>query len=227
MSQEPRGGDYYDDMYLHDDRTYERPRASPYYPLFAKVCELVRAAKFDAVLEVGCGSGVLAEMLIASGVRYHGFDLSPVAIEKARKRNPEGEFFVGDAADATAYRAAYDALVCCEVLEHVDDDLAAIERWKPGSTCICSVPNFDYESHVRFFSSAEKVTSRYGALLDIRRIDRVAKSARANLTAAEYFRRIRWARNEPRRLLGRARDQRLCLVWRLVRLCRPTALEPV
>jgi 2-polyprenyl-3-methyl-5-hydroxy-6-metoxy-1,4-benzoquinol methylase len=202
MSQQRRDSDYYDDMYLHDDRTYERSRASPYYPLFSKVCQLAKEAELGTVLEVGCGSGVLAEMLIASGMRYEGFDISPVAIEKARKRNPEGRFFVGDATDPAAYRAPYDLLVCCEVLEHVDEDLAAMGSWKSGSTCICSVPNFDYESHVRFFHSVEQVRERYGGLLDIRRVERVAKSARANLSAAEYFRRIRWARNEPTRLLG-------------------------
>ncbi len=81
-------------------------------------------------------------------------------------------------------------------------DLAAVKCWNSGSTCICSVPNFDYESHVRFFRSAEQVRQRYGGLLDISRVDRVAKSARANLTPSEYFRRVRWARNEPTRLLG-------------------------
>lgn len=202
MTQYPQDKEYYDNMYLHTDRTYERPQTSPYYPLFSRVCELVKDGGCGSVLEVGCGSGVLAAMLIAAGVHYSGFDISPVGIEKARQRNPRGQFMVGDATDPRAYQASYDALVCCEVLEHVEHDLAAIERWRSGSMCICSVPNFDYESHVRFFRSPEQVRERYGGLLDIRRIHRVAKSARANLTAAEYLRRIRWARNEPRRLLG-------------------------
>lgn len=202
MPQQRPDSDYYDDMYLHNDVTYERSHTSPYYPLFSKVCQLVREAKFPALLEVGCGSGVLAEMLIATGVRYEGFDISPVAIEKAQKRNPTGRFAVGDATDPSAYGSRHNAIVCCEVLEHIDQDLAAIECWDSGSTCICSVPNFDYESHVRFFRSEQQVRQRYGDLIDIRRIERVAKSARANLSAAAYFKRIRWARSEPKRLLG-------------------------
>lgn len=202
MAERRLGSDYYDNMYATDDRTFERPRSSPYYPLFAKVARLVREERPGSVLEVGCGSGVLAEMLIAAGVRYQGFDISPVAIEKARARNPQGQFCLADATDPAAYRIAYDAVVCCEVLEHIEGDQAAVARWKSGSICICSVPNFDYESHVRFFRSDEQVRQRYGGLLDIQRIDRVAKSARANLTPSEYFRRLRWTRNEPTRLLG-------------------------
>lgn len=196
------GSDYYDNMYSTNDRTFERPQSSPYYPLFTKIVQLVQAERLGAVLEVGCGSGVLAEMLIAAGVGYRGFDVSPVAIEKACLRNPGGQFGLGDATDPAAYRVPYDAVVCCEVLEHVDGDLVSIEAWRSGCTCICSVPNFDHESHVRFFRSAEQIRRRYGDLLDIRQIQRVAKSARANLSAAEYLRRIRWARNEPLRMLG-------------------------
>lgn len=202
MAGRQRGSEYYDKLYLTGDRTYDRPFTSPYYPLFRKVEERVRQEGLGAILEVGCGSGILAEILIAGGVRYGGFDISPVAVAKARARNPEGHFFVGDAVDANAYDRPYDGIVCCEVLEHIDADLSVVECWKTGSVAVCSVPNFDYESHVRFFRSEEDIRRRYGALLDIRWIARVAKSAHADLSGAEYFRRIRWARNQPTRLLG-------------------------
>ncbi len=42
---------------------------------------------------------------------------------------------------------------------------------------------------------------RYGRLLEIKQIERISTSANANLTWTEYLRRIRWARNEPKRLL--------------------------
>lgn len=202
MAEKQLSARHYDRLYLTDDRTYEHPAASPYYVLYRKIVDLVRQERLCSVLEVGCGSGVLAELLIGSGVHYQGFDFSLVAIEKARERNRAGRFFVGDAVDAAAYEQLYDGLVCCEVLEHIDDDLIAMRCWKSGTVCICSVPNFDYESHVRFFSSEEAILRRYGAMLDIRRIERVPKSARAGLTPTEYLRRIRWARDNPRVFLG-------------------------
>ncbi|MGH7249205.1 MAG: class I SAM-dependent DNA methyltransferase [Pseudomonadota bacterium] len=193
---------FYDNLYSADDRTYERPLTSPYYPLYCEARRRVVQAGMRSVLEVGCGSGVLGEMLIAAGVSYSGFDFSSTAVAKARLRSPGGEFNVADATDPASYRRSYDGIVCCEVLEHIDGDLEAIGLWKSGAGFVCSVPNFDGEHHVRYFHRAEDVVARYGALLDIRSIARIAKSARANLSAAEYFRRIRWARNEPRRLLG-------------------------
>lgn len=194
--------EFYDNLYSVDDRTYEHPLTSPYYPLYSEARRAVLREKLSSVLEVGCGSGVLAEMLIEAGVAYTGFDFSSTAVGKAKARRPEGVFHVGDATDPAAYDRAYEGVVCCEVLEHIDADLRAVELWKSGAVCICSVPNFDGLHHVRFFATDEEIVARYGALIDIRSITRIAKSARANLTPGEYFKRLRWARNEPKRLLG-------------------------
>jgi len=47
------------------------------------------------VLELGCGEGdLLAAVRPAQGV---GIDLSPMMIERARRRHPECRFLVGDA----------------------------------------------------------------------------------------------------------------------------------
>lgn len=194
--------EFYDHLYSVDDLTYERPSTSPYYPMYKEACRAVLRERPSSILEVGCGSGVLGEMLIRAGVSYTGFDFSSTAVGKAKLRSPGGDFYIGDATDAAAYDRTYDGIVCCEVLEHIDADLKAVELWKSGAICICSVPNFDGEHHVRYFRSEEEIVERYGGLLDIRAVARIAKSARANLTKAEYFRRIRWARSEPRRLLG-------------------------
>ena len=35
-----------------------------------------------------------------------------------------------------------------------------------GKRCLCTVPNFPYESHVRHFKDAAEVAARYGPFLD-------------------------------------------------------------
>lgn len=194
--------EYYDQLYLSGDKTYEHPRSSRYYPLYQRVCGLVARAGIGSVLEVGCGSGVLANMLIDAGMVYAGFDISPIAIRKAQALNAAGRFFVAGATDPAAYAHPYQGIVCCEVLEHIDADLEAIGLWASGAECVCSVPNFDYESHVRHFRSEREVIERYGRLLDIRHVERVASSARAGIPWSQYFRQIRWARHQPKRMLG-------------------------
>jgi len=193
---------YYDEIYRTDDRTYQRPRTSPYYPMYRMAAEFVRETGCRHVLEVGCGSGVLAEMLIQGGADYKGFDISSVGIERAKIRNPSGAFALGDATAVESYNVAYDVIVCCEVLEHIEQDLKVVSLWRAGVACVCSVPNFLNESHVRHFKSEAEVTERYGKYIDIKRTVRIPKRAGANLTWGEYFRRLRWSRDDPKRVLG-------------------------
>ena len=193
----------YEEMYAHDDRTYEHPQSSPYYPLFVAAVKAVLASGGRSVLEVGCGSGTLAQMVIKQGLEYRGFDYAHTGVEKARRRNPGANFAWGDATTAAPYAQPYDTILCCEVLEHVDRDLDVIRQWQPGSKVVCSVPNYDYESHVRFFRTEEEVRRRYEDLISFSSIKRLAKSQSAGLTAREYLRRVRWARQDGwRRVLG-------------------------
>lgn len=56
---------------------------------------LHEAGIFDGlVVELGCGSGVLARQLVDAGYDVLGVDLSPAMIELAQQRVPEAEFHV-------------------------------------------------------------------------------------------------------------------------------------
>ena len=178
---------------------------SAYYPLFKAVLAGVLKHGGKAVLEVGCGTGAFADLLMdRSSLAYRGFDFSEVAVEKARARTGRQRcFFVGDATLKSSYEGqTYDCIVCTEVLEHIDNDLEAIAHWKPGIFCACSVPNFDAETHVRFFKSEDEVKHRYGNLIDIESVVRIKKPVQSNISLANILREMSWNRYRPSQLMA-------------------------
>jgi ubiquinone/menaquinone biosynthesis C-methylase UbiE len=83
------------------------------------------------VHEVGCGEGELLLRLARRGLRARGSDISQEVVDQARRRASaeqlDVEFKVGaiDALDPQADSA--ELILCCEVMEHVDDPDAALE----------------------------------------------------------------------------------------------------
>lgn len=197
----------FDEMYATGGTAgiYDLPyRQSGYYPLFRRVQRILQARGVSSVLEVGCGTGAFAHLLhdASPGMRYAGFDFSPVAVERACERfgRPE-RFAVGDARSPASYSTATDAIVCTEVLEHISEDLEVIGLWKPGTFCVCSVPNFDADNHVRFFRSVDEVRERYAGLIDIHSIAKVKKPFLSDLSWRNRLRALRWNRYRPARIL--------------------------
>lgn len=77
------------------------------------------------VLDVGCGGGLLAEEFAKAGSHVVGIDLSPVAIEAAKRHALESglsiDYKVGSPQMLTNEPYSFDIIICAEVLEHVDD----------------------------------------------------------------------------------------------------------
>lgn len=195
----------YDDLFANSAGYNEHYKRSFYFPLMRQALERVVGSGREKFLEVGCGSGAFANYFIDSTeAGYHGFDFSPVAVEKAGARlSRNGLFYVGDARDRESYdQYEYDAIVCMEVLEHIEADRQVVGNWKPGTYCICSVPNFDYETHVRLFRDEEQVRARYGDLIDIAEITRVPRPLFLGRSFNEYLRKLRWSRNDPKKFLA-------------------------
>src|SRR5258706_1249035 len=195
---------YYESFYR--GRTiYDLPPAqSPYSPLFKRIIAQLNAGPAVRVLEVGCGSGALASLIMArTAADYHGFDFSATAVAKAVARTGRPDaFYVADATDGASYGLDYDTVVCTEVLEHIEGDKGAIGLWGPNTRCICSVPNFDYDGHVRFFRTEAEVRNRYHDVIAIDHVVRVPRPVFAGETLGDYLRKLRWSRDDPRRLLG-------------------------
>jgi 2-polyprenyl-3-methyl-5-hydroxy-6-metoxy-1,4-benzoquinol methylase len=98
----------------------------------ADVRELVAQTGAREAHEVGCGEGELAMMLARQGLRVRGSDASVEVVAEAERR-------AGAAGLDVAYRAApidslaapddaAELIVCCEVLEHLDEPEAALDK---------------------------------------------------------------------------------------------------
>jgi SAM-dependent methyltransferase len=158
-----KSSNYYDRLYAGSEEYQLAYPDSRYYFVWTVIVDRIRRECLGRILEIGCGSGQLARFLLDQGITsYTGIDFSGTAISLASARCPEGCFLVADARFSDVYaHCKRDVIIATEVLEHVEDDLDVVSRFPPGIRCICSVPSFPYESHVRHFSSASEVTDRY------------------------------------------------------------------
>ena len=142
---------------------------SHYYAVWTVLADRIRREKLTRVVDIGCGPGQFAGCLFALAdiAAYDGLDFSAHAVEMARQACPQGRFHVGDATTTDlCQKTPHDVVVCMEILEHVPADEDVIRQFKSGVRAICTVPNFDYQSHVRFFTTKQQVLERYGRYFD-------------------------------------------------------------
>lgn len=99
------------------------------------------------VLDVGCGNGVISRSLGEKGFNVRGIDVSEKTITKARTLNrfPNVKFDVVSAEQLVADGQLYHAVICSEVLEHLNEPgklLAVLhEVLHPDGVLIVTVPN--------------------------------------------------------------------------------------
>ncbi len=86
---------------------------------------LLAAKPGPRVLDVGAGSGTFSNRLAARGFEVTSTDVTDEALEVLRTR-VSGRVARGDATALPFPAASFDALVLGEVLEHLEDDLAAL-----------------------------------------------------------------------------------------------------
>lgn len=103
-----------------------------------------------AVLDVGCGGGILAEAMAGRGAQVAGIDLADkplqIAAAHARAQALEVDYHKASAeAWARAQPGAYDVVTCMEMLEHVPSPGAVIAACaamvKPGGWMFFSTIN--------------------------------------------------------------------------------------
>lgn len=159
--------EYYD-KYFRDSKGYRLHYSElDYYPLWKKAIRFCG----QKVFEIGCGSGQFANMVSDAKKEYFGFDISSEAIRLATSlKLPYTQFAVKSFEDYIAYPGGFDTYVAMEILEHVKDDHGLLMRVPEGKMVIFTVPNFDYKSHVRYFTSKKEILDRYGYIVAIIKI---------------------------------------------------------
>ena len=95
----------------------------------SNVLDLVRASGARDIHEVGCGEGYLTEIIAALGVdKIRGSDMSEKMIAEARSRTAgSGLVFESKNIYELGSDDSAELIVCCEVLEHLDDPEGALQ----------------------------------------------------------------------------------------------------
>ena len=112
------------------------------------------------VLEIGCGQGAAGARLAALG-RYVGVepDAESYAVAVERVGAAGGEVRHGSV-EALREDETFDLICAFEVLEHIEDDAAALEQWvqrlRPGGHLLLSVP-----AHASRFAAADELVGHY------------------------------------------------------------------
>lgn len=118
------------------------------------------------IIDVGCGGGILAESMAASGASVTGIDLAQKSLNVARLHGLESgvqvEYRNISAEQIASERPAqYDIVTCMEMLEHVPDPGSIVRACatlvKPGGLVFFSTLNRNFKSFLFAIVGAEYV----------------------------------------------------------------------
>lgn len=119
-----------------------------------RVLAAIDRIKPGSVLEIGCGPGALLFELSRRGIDCTGLETSPEAREMAAFLHGENGVVAFHDIPVDSWEEAYDLVMACEVLEHIEDDKSALATWvrwiRPGGHLLISVP-----SHQRFWNATD------------------------------------------------------------------------
>ncbi len=141
------------------------PRAALRWPLIKRALEQVKPR---SVLEIGCGQGAMGARLVALTESFVAVEPdTESAIVAASRIEPRGGEVINGLSTALAADRNFDMVAAFEVLEHIEDDEAALLAWReqvaPGGHLLLSVPAWQHlfspsdtaVGHFRRYSPAE------------------------------------------------------------------------
>lgn len=125
-AQNPIGGNVYDKY--HTRNRVARHLMDGYLRAFD---ELSSRVDYRTAFEAGCGEGHLSLRLASRGIAVAGCDVSASVIDEAQQNacraGLQADFRVDSVYDLDAKSTRAGLIVCCEVLEHLEDPRRALE----------------------------------------------------------------------------------------------------
>jgi len=106
-----------------------------------------------AIIEPGCGAGIISRFMGQLGATVTAIDISPKLIEYARKYSAHKnvQYLVGDVTEQLGHYANFDGIVLIDVFEHIPrqhipDLMQRIEEWSHDKTWIyLNIPDGRYQ----------------------------------------------------------------------------------
>ncbi len=129
---------------LTDIRTQKKS-----YLLYKQVADYLRG-KAKTVLDVGCGSGYGSALLAKSGLYVSAIDIDELPVDFAKRLFVDWpvSFACQSIDDIVDAGQEFDAVVACEVLEHVEEPEAFLEKLlravRPEGYIAVSLPSWKY-----------------------------------------------------------------------------------
>lgn len=155
-----------------------------------------------AILDVGCGSGVLAAELSSLGAAVSGVDV--VSHSEWESHDAERvDFHVGDYLELSAQLGHFDCVLALDVVEHIEDEGAFLEAlWenvRPGGLVIVTVPAYrwlwsrhdEINHHFRRYTKGELIESLRNRRFEVTRCGYLFLSLIGPKLVAKGLERIR------------------------------------
>lgn len=96
------------------------------FVLDTPMLERVRAGQFTRALDVGCGEGRFCRMMQQLGIATIGIDPTEALINEAQRRDPNGDYRLGQAESLEFADSSFDLVVAYLTLIDIDDLPTAI-----------------------------------------------------------------------------------------------------
>jgi len=90
--------------------------------LYAIASLIPRTSSLARCLDIGCGEGMIAEVIKRKGYLYYGLDLSKEILRRARCSLSNNNIFLqADANYLPFKKCCFDLVIALEIIEHIDN----------------------------------------------------------------------------------------------------------